>query len=35
MFDLLVEIESKIALYGDWYSGKLYELSNKKFHLSD
>ena len=30
----LQNIESTITLYGDWYSGKLYELANKKFHLS-
>lgn len=26
-------IESALRLYGDWYSGKLYDLASKKFHL--
>jgi hypothetical protein len=27
-------IESALELYGDWYSGKLYDLAGKKFHLN-
>lgn len=30
----LEDIESALRLYGDWYSGKLYDLASKKFHLS-
>ncbi len=30
----LENIESALKLYGDWYSGKLYDLASKKFHLS-
>ncbi len=30
----LENIESSLKLYGDWYSGKLYDLASKKFHLS-
>lgn len=26
--------ESTLKLYGDWYSGKLYDLASKKFHLN-
>jgi len=29
----LESIESALRLYGDWYSGKLYDLASKKFHL--
>lgn len=30
----LENIESALKLYGDWYSGKLYDLAAKKFHLN-
>lgn len=30
----LETIESALKLYGDWYSGKLYDLASKKFHLN-
>lgn len=30
----LENIESALTLYGDWYSGKLYNLASKKFHLN-
>ena len=30
----LENIESALKLYGDWYSGKLYDLASKKFHLN-
>ncbi len=30
----LENIESALKLYGDWYSGKVYDLASKKFHLS-
>lgn len=30
----LEHIESTLKLYGDWYSGKLYDLASKKFHLN-
>ncbi len=30
----LENIESSLKLYGDWYSGKLYDLASKKFHLN-
>jgi len=29
----LEEIEGRIKLYGDWYSGKLYELVSKKLYI--
>lgn len=29
----LEEIEGRIKLYGDWYSGKLYELISKKLYI--
>jgi hypothetical protein len=29
----LEDIESALRLYGDWYTGKLYDLASKKFHL--
>ncbi|NPV63313.1 MAG: hypothetical protein HPY61_11945 [Methanotrichaceae archaeon] len=29
----LEDLESALRLYGDWYSGKLYDLASKKFHL--
>lgn len=29
----LENIESALTLYGDWYSGKLFDLASKKFHL--
>ncbi len=30
----LETIESALKLYGDWYSGKLFDLASKKFHLN-
>jgi hypothetical protein len=30
----LETIESALKLYGDWYSGKLYDLASKKFYLN-
>ena len=30
----LETIKSALKLYGDWYSGKLYDLASKKFHLN-
>jgi hypothetical protein len=29
----LESLDSALRLYGDWYTGKLYDLASRKFHL--